>query len=301
MPSGYLHALIAQRACALSGVTPVDHAAFHLGALGPDVFFFRGMFPLRLSSRPDKLGNRLHTLNTGKFLCTLVEKALKGDSAQKAFALGYLTHYALDSTVHPYVYSRSYKPDGAYSSSLHMKLERRWDGYFYRRETGTKGQPHVFAAVADSRKYWSQLSSLMSQTISEVFPQDAITPEEIISLFEGACFVNRLLYSPFGGKYALCWVFEHLIGKPRLLTSQLVPAFFTGSMNLNEDRLPWCSPFAKEEERTQSVPDLLDASTRKASELMRFASRRFDGECSAEDFARAVGNLRYDSGMPCEE
>lgn len=140
MPSGYLHQLCAERACGMAGITPVEGDALCLGAQGPDPLFVLGMFPLRLSSRPSKVGALIHQHRTGAFLCALADRAKRGTAVERAFTMGFFTHYALDSTVHPYVYSQSLDRHGRYSSALHMRLEKRWDALYYRR-AGHRGTP----------------------------------------------------------------------------------------------------------------------------------------------------------------
>lgn len=47
----------------------------------------------------------------------------------------------------------------------------------------------------------------------------------MLRAFADAARVNRLTHSPLGGKYALVWVLERIIGKPCLVTSQMAPRF----------------------------------------------------------------------------
>ena len=82
MPSGYLHQLCAERACGMAGITPVEGDALCLGAQGPDPLFVLGMFPLRLSSRPSKVGALIHQHRTGAFLCALADRAKRGTGAR---------------------------------------------------------------------------------------------------------------------------------------------------------------------------------------------------------------------------
>ena len=112
MPGGFYHQCCAERACAVSGITPVRMEAFRLGAQGPDPLFLIGMFPLSLKSRPSKLAGAMHKRRTGQFICALAREAKKAGDVERAYVLGYLTHYAIDSAVHPYVYSQSYDKKG---------------------------------------------------------------------------------------------------------------------------------------------------------------------------------------------
>ena len=140
MPGGFYHQCCAERACAVSGITPVRMEAFRLGAQGPDPLFLIGMFPLSLKSRPSKLAGAMHKRRTGQFICALAREAKKAGNVERAYVLGYLTHYAIDSAVHPYVYSQSYDKKGRYSSPKHMGMERGWDTEMWRA-AGHRGTP----------------------------------------------------------------------------------------------------------------------------------------------------------------
>lgn len=296
MPSGFLHQLCAQRACALSGVTPVETDVMTLGAQGPDPLFTIGLLPLRLSSKPGKLGNTLHERRTGAFLCALCRKAKEGDAVDRAYALGFLTHYALDSTVHPFVYAHSHRADGSYSSSLHMRLEKRWDVLYYRRE-GHTGTPVIMPGPKETRAHWPQIAALLYAAIHETFPEEDLSEAVLLGALSDTERVNRLTHSPRGIKYGLVWVLERLIGKPRLATSQMVPPGPGRGDIENEAHASWYSPFEPERARSEGLSELYERGVRRAGELLTAAAKYFGGEISGAALAEIVGNAGYDSGM----
>ena len=105
MPEGYTHVRTAQHAAELAGYTPASPQAFATGANGPDILFVYQLWKPKARRTPDlpTLGNIMHRDKTGAFVLDLVQNA--ATPAQKDYALGFLTHYAADSTVHPYVYA----------------------------------------------------------------------------------------------------------------------------------------------------------------------------------------------------
>ncbi len=88
-----------------------------LGAQGGDVFFFYGM------SYKNNVGRILHRMNAAE----LFEKLAEGNAA---YCAGWATHYALDCTVHPFVYAWQESHRGAF---LHQRYERDLGLYVSRR------------------------------------------------------------------------------------------------------------------------------------------------------------------------
>ena len=104
MAEFYAHERAAKRAAELIESTAAERpAAFLTGAEGPDPMFFHGFWRCKargFSFR--KLGLHLHAVRCPEFLWELVAGA--ETSVQKAYTLGFFTHYALDQILHPYIY-----------------------------------------------------------------------------------------------------------------------------------------------------------------------------------------------------
>ena len=128
----------------------IDSDAFHVGVLGPDPYFFYRFFILPLSNGVDKRGKTMHHSKCGAFLMELgrrcaapktdaaaeVETAPVNSSGPDAHArtafsyfTGFLCHYALDSTAHPYINMLAAKRPG-----MHTAVERKLDNIELRRQ-----------------------------------------------------------------------------------------------------------------------------------------------------------------------
>ena len=94
-----------------------DKTLYLLGAQGGDIFFFYGM------SYKNNAGRLLHRMNAAE----LFEKLKDGNPA---YCAGWATHYALDCTVHPFVYAWQETHRGAF---LHQRYERDLGLYVSRR------------------------------------------------------------------------------------------------------------------------------------------------------------------------
>ncbi len=97
MPDIFSHYILAQKtyqALPKQVQTAIENDALYLlGAVGGDLFYF-----YRLAPTAANLGRQFHALDA----CDLFTKLLEGDFS---YAAGFATHYAVDSTLHPAVYS----------------------------------------------------------------------------------------------------------------------------------------------------------------------------------------------------
>ena len=98
----------------------LDRETYRLGLLGPDPYalyrFFAAPFRHGIHTRMSEM----HQTRTADFL---VEMAKNSESKEMfSYLCGFLCHYALDSTAHPYIDALS--KDQVY---LHMAIERRLD------------------------------------------------------------------------------------------------------------------------------------------------------------------------------
>lgn len=116
-----------------------DMSAFNWGLQGPDLLFYSPV--IRDSGRMARAGASLHHLDSNAIFFNMLEFILsyKNDPHYESlcsYFYGFVCHYALDSTVHPYVYYLMNKLDGQMSTSRHAQIETEVASLMYRRMTG---------------------------------------------------------------------------------------------------------------------------------------------------------------------
>ena len=161
MPSVYTHFLIARQSfLALPPriqvkIAPHMHL-YYFGAQGADFCFFYKF----LRRKNGNLGSHLHRkggLNT--FQCLQTHAAQS--SAIFAYAAGYITHYAADTILHPYVYAAS-----GTSILVHTRLESALD-YEY-------GKTYAKDAWEDYKRYFRpKLDKDEKQTLYALYAEIA--------------------------------------------------------------------------------------------------------------------------------
>ena len=116
MPAIITHNLFGQKAAQAlpEGILNTDEEmiAFILGNQGPDPMFFRSLGTPSQIKVAHQLASDLHNEHMSEALTWLrrgVEHLPEEDyGVGRAFALGYLAHYTLDSTTHPYIFAQQY-------------------------------------------------------------------------------------------------------------------------------------------------------------------------------------------------
>jgi len=113
---------------------------YDLALLGPDPWFaYRFCRPKHQEGKVARAGH-MHRVKTGAFLTALCERAVNSTAKDMMFSYlaGFLCHYVLDSTVHPYIICRSGSYDGTPETIAcrgdHTRLERAIDWRYIKKD-----------------------------------------------------------------------------------------------------------------------------------------------------------------------
>ena len=145
MPAIVSHYILAEKVMSvLSELRPglnINRNAFIWGASGPDVLFCHRLLPLNSQRSLRDYGIRMHSEPAEKLLNYLVSYArYKKSDIAMSYALGFVTHYAFDSTAHPFILSRAKQMAEERmlkdESSCHNEIEANLDTLFLLREKG---------------------------------------------------------------------------------------------------------------------------------------------------------------------
>lgn len=279
--------------------------AFLLGNQGPDPLFYVVLDP-RLSAFC-RVGSLMHRKRPSELLLAFKQAlSLLSEGEQRvgrAYALGFLCHYTLDSRMHPLVYSQQYalcdagvegltRADG---NEVHGVIESEFDEmvlFTKRGETVATYLPHRNTLHASSAVLRA-ISRLYSYVIMTAYGQ--AVPEQLFSSSVRAFrLAQRAFDSPTGVKRAVVGRLEELV-RPysffRCMSHRPVEAL-TCEFD-NRDRAPWADPFTGEV-RTESFWDIYHAACEEAGERIgTFLGSGFDLEAAR----RMTGELNF-SGEP---
>lgn len=262
--------------------------AFLLGNQGPDPLFYTVLSPqLREHNR---LGSTMHNKKPSELLAALKNSlSILGSAEQevgRAYALGFLCHYTLDSTMHPFVFFHEYQVcdagepglSRADGSEVHGVIESELDELvLFEKRTETVATFNPSAEILNA-------SNFVLRIISKMYAYVALTVYgEIIpaTMFETAVkdfrIAQRLFYSPSGRKRAIIGRVEELLRPYSFYRSMSHrPVALTTSQFDNRAHEAWENPFTGEV-RTVGFWDLFDEALEKAQDnLFAFDEDTFD-------------------------
>lgn len=264
MPYLCAHLAFGDRAArALGQPFHITDDAYALGCLGPDVYFFDRLPPTPFVPHRKKHGNALHALDCAVLFDALSACAADGD---KPYLCGFLTHMALDSTLHPYVEAHHHGID-------HTRFEGVIDSIVYAETRDAVPYEALLKKRIDADAI-DALLARVSHRLSLVDVRGAYA-RSLRKFHRLAPF----LFDPEGKRYRALHRAERLIGKDGLLSAFLLAAPREDAEDtMNLSRAAWINPFRENDVRTDSVPMLFSEAETLAAELLR---AYLCGDCDA--------------------
>lgn len=203
-----------------------ERDAYLLGNQGPDPLFYLVAHPLM--AKWSKLGNTMHDASPAPLLVAMREAADQLEGRERgiarAYVAGFTSHWALDSTMHPFVYywqnglTRAGVPglDASDAQKVHAEIERDWDEMALFRLTGktvAEWRPYREVLVA-SPEVLSCVDKIYFYVALWVFGQPVDPQAFSVSVHEFR-LLQRLFYSAGGGKRLALGGVERLFTRGR--------------------------------------------------------------------------------------
>ena len=237
---------------------PEARAQFALGSLGPDVYFFDRLPPTPFIPNKKRHGNKLHGADCGELCRAFLQHA---DDSVRPYFYGFLTHIALDSTLHPYICSR-------YSGHDHTRFEGDIDAILYARYKNAYDFAHLFQRPAALDRIDTLLNDVSRDTVGAIESGAyARSAKKFFRLFP-------VLFAPGGKRMKVVSGIERVIHRQGLLSAMLLAAprsYFPDPMN--DSRTPWRSETFPDTVRTDTVDELFADAEAFAKKLIEAAQR----------------------------
>lgn len=297
MPASYVHQSVARTAAQALFPQPPELSALLAGAEGPDPLFFSFVGAPGTPFAP-KLGSLMHTQKTDDFLLALCD-ASRGSALTRAYCCGFFTHYATDTTFHPFVYAHALDERGAYSGTAHCTLEHQLETLHYRRQGHASGLPEQmagFAALDGSQK--NEIARALAQAIAKVFPASALSAARVRRSFDDAVALCRALRSEGGTKYRVLGAALSPFKLDAPLHAHMMPVEPPRADIANDAHAPWASIWAPDQPHTEGFAELYDMAAARAQALCQSALGYMQGRVSYASLRALHGALSYDSGLP---
>jgi len=261
----------------------------HLGAQGPDPFFYHNFWPWQKDQRINDLALMIHQKKCGPLLLDMI-KLTNDNENVRTYVTGFLTHHILDRVSHPYIHYKS-----GYETHNHQKLETMIDTIMVEKYRSFKTWITPVATEIDvGKKLDNELSNMMETLIQNHFGKDVDIDDGFFQKsYQDMKKVLKIVYDPKG------WKTKRL--------SSLIPPISHRPIEddvdyLNENRKTWYHS-ATNEPSNKSFIDLYDDAIEEAKKLLEvvFVYWKTKSEEDLSLVEQTLGNVSYDTGRPLDE
>ena len=274
------------------GIDPEQRFAFLLGNQGPDPLFYARANPS--ISEFALLGSIMHSRDTDKILMAFHDAldTLTPDEKPvgRAYLLGFLCHYLLDSTVHTLVYANQYALCDAgvegltrkNGNEIHAVIESEFDEVMLFKRTGKtvatfKPYKEILQANDETLTIIGKLYSYMAVMVFQRSMQIDVFRKSV----KAFRLVQNVFYSRTGMKRSLLARVEELARPYSFYRSMSHRALEATECEFdNHEGNVWVNPFTKQES-TASLDQLFDqAKARVGAAFALFDTDEFTSEAA---------------------
>ena len=265
---------------------------WHFALFGPDVWFLYKPF-----GHHESRGRRMHTTKPGTFLLSLLRRAGSSSCPAELFSYlaGFCCHYALDSTVHPYIIHVT--DELHVFPRSHMSFEHALDALVMQRD-GFWGASHP---VTDHYFPRLRLPKAMQPDLDAVY-EEVYGWQHCMKDINRSCLRYRLCFRIMENPRGLAAWLTRVTKKPVLRSLMYSESFFHGRDPENEEHRTWHNPFDPSLVSSESFPEMREKARLFAVSIITAAYRflRY-GEGSPESLSELIGDRSYLSGLPSDD
>ncbi len=288
-----------------------NRAVYALGHQGPDIFFY--YLPAYVL-HGHNLGDMAHTKNTGAFYAALLEsrsifKRKDEQQIAEAYLAGFLGHYILDSTCHPFIYGRThYKKNEKDYFSRHAYLETEIDSALldlklHQHRVDFHAENTIMLTLKQKRVVARMLHYAYQHTYNGLF----VSRYTIFMAIFATQLGFRILYDGTGQKKVLFRFAEkHFLGYPVFspLIANDTLIFRTDPFNMQHKK--WTNPWDSSISSEASFFDLYEKAQAnyliRLKELTSLLKERIHSpreQKLTQLFLQNYGNCSFHSGLDC--
>ena len=263
---------------------------YYLFTQGFDPFFVYEILPFN-----EKLGYFLHDNYIDTFFINYIkvmkEQKLENDPALLAALYGHLTHYVLDSIIHPFViykcgeYNKN-RPETYKYVGVHTRMEVEIDAYLYETRENKSFKDLKFHKVNPKKKLNKNILKLLNKIYEETFKVKNGGFKYQKALNMAYLGLKYIANDKYGRKKAL----YHKIDKIVASKGHKIEAFsyYVTSIDksiFNLEHQPWCNPCDNTIKSNESFFDLYNKAIAICVTLFE-ATNKYINKGISRDFKR---------------
>jgi hypothetical protein len=279
-----------------------DNKTYHLFAQGFDPLYFYDFFNFGRTSYQ----KYCHTNHTDDYFITLIKnikiQKLENNEKINSALYGALTHYILDSKIHPYVvyktgfYNKTIKETKKYQG-LHSKMEMQIDAYLYEEKNKLPFKNFKIHKNLISIDLNKDLINILNKTFEEVFSIKNGGKKYKKGCYEMYYTYKFLIEDESGFKTKIYKILDKIIpsklGKYETFSSN-VKNIDIEIFNLEHKN--WQNPWSGEKYNT-SFFDLYNEALKECQKLFIATDKYINNEISINEYKKVLKDKSYLTGL----
>ena len=275
-----------------------------------DSLMFYNLFSFARGKRIRHFQSYFHTHHTQEFFINLLRYMKETPDLDKdtySFLLGFICHYALDSTLHPYIIYRTgifdKKNPGTYKyNNVHAFMESFLDNDMIMRRMKTN--PYHFHHTKfcfDIYPFSSTLKKAIDYSFYNTFHLNNMSKKYYKSLKQMKTAIKVFRRDPYGIKKFFYKLLDSFTPKSTYRFEAVSYYYPLKDKHnyLNSNHTMWRHPAAYDITSTESFVDLYLKSIKKAKVLMCASYDYIHGK--AIDLEKIFQNISYTTGLDCDD
>lgn len=265
---------------------------YKFGAQGPDPLLYCKLYNPHKREFVKKLSQVLHTAKTSEFLIFLIESLRRSDKEEFAklfaYVAGFITHYALDTLAHPFIYyfGGVYDPKYPYT--------RKYDIYHKRLEViiGTIELKNRLGKDAYNTPLYKQIEieKGLPECINELFYRGfwhihkiKVEVDIMENCYKGMREILKYLMDESGIKNEILSTMEKVLCKSFKAKASIYPRYIDETLDyLNEDHNKWNHPCDLNEIYYKDFEEIYEEAVENSSKMI----------CSVIDYLNSKSSLK---------
>lgn len=242
--------------------------------------FYSILFPIKKNSNKIRgFSSIFHRTKTNEFFIELVkyikDNNLSNDVEVMSFLYGYITHYVLDSSLHPFVeyntgkWDKKKKETYKYNAK-HHEMETFLDIYILKKNNIIPKKYKSYKILFNVNKFGNNLSMCLDYTFSKVYNFKNFSKLYLKSIKDMKFCFRILRYDPLGYKKYFYKVFD-IISTGKVLNSKFLSYSYlpkNSDIFLNKNNSKWFYPYDESVKLNDSFDDIYDKAKNKCVDII---------------------------------